>query len=247
MSDTHTHIDSLVKGNDIVLFMKGNASFPMCGFSGRAIQILKAVGVDPKTLKTVNVLEDDEIRQGIKEYSQWPTIPQLYIKGEFIGGADIVRQLHASGELKQKLGDLAASPTPPTVCDALPVSFFAQPSGKPASEFPMVLRSEESVEFANANHDYPQRIRYWRQGQLLMAEISKIDGSDAQQQVGGTGCVDGAAPYANTLDYAYTPGAGGPGANPIYLAQWTASAIGEELTTATCDALRLHLEVKAAP
>lgn len=74
-----------------------------------------------------------------------------------------------------------------------------------------------------------------------------VDGSDAQQQVGGTGCVDGAAPYANTLDYAYTPGAGGPGANPIYLAQWTASAIGEELTTATCDALRLHLEVKAAP
>ena len=74
-----------------------------------------------------------------------------------------------------------------------------------------------------------------------------VDGSDAQQQVGGTGCVDGEQPYATTLDYAYTPGAGGPGANPIYLAQWTASAIGEEVTTPTCDALRLHLEVKAAP
>lgn len=74
-----------------------------------------------------------------------------------------------------------------------------------------------------------------------------VDRSDAQQQVGGTGCVEGAAPYATTLDYAYTPGAGGPDANPIYLAQWTATGIGEEVTTATCDALRLHLEVKAAP
>ena len=103
MSDTHTRIDSLVKGNDIVLFMKGNASFPMCGFSGRAIQILKAVGVDPKTLKTVNVLEDDEIRQGIKEYSQWPTIPQLYIKGEFIGGSDIMLEMYESGEMQKML------------------------------------------------------------------------------------------------------------------------------------------------
>ena len=104
MSDTQTRIDSLVKGNDIVLFMKGNASFPMCGFSGRAIRILKAVGVDPKTLKTVNVLEDDEIRQGIKEYSQWPTIPQLYIKGEFIGGSDIMMEMYESGELQQAVG-----------------------------------------------------------------------------------------------------------------------------------------------
>ena len=103
MSDTHTHIDSLVKGNDIVLFMKGNASFPMCGFSGRAIQILKACGVDPKAVVTVNVLEDEEIRQGIKEYSHWPTIPQLYVKGEFIGGSDIMMEMYESGELKQAL------------------------------------------------------------------------------------------------------------------------------------------------
>ena len=104
MSDTHTRIDSLVKGNDIVLFMKGNASFPMCGFSGRAIQILKAVGVDTRALKTVNVLEDDGIRQGIKEYSNWPTIPQLYVKGEFIGGSDIMMEMYESGELQQMLG-----------------------------------------------------------------------------------------------------------------------------------------------
>jgi monothiol glutaredoxin len=104
MSDTQHRIDDLVKNNEIVLFMKGNASFPMCGFSGRAVQILKACGVDPKTLKTVNVLEDEAIRQGIKEYSNWPTIPQLYIKGEFIGGSDIMMEMYESGELQQTLG-----------------------------------------------------------------------------------------------------------------------------------------------
>lgn len=103
MSDTQQRIDELVKGNDVLLFMKGNASFPQCGFSGRAIQILKACGVDPKAVKTVNVLEDDEIRAGIKDYSQWPTIPQLYIKGEFIGGSDIMMEMYESGELKKTL------------------------------------------------------------------------------------------------------------------------------------------------
>jgi len=103
MSDSQQQIDQLVKSNDIVLFMKGSASFPMCGFSGRAIQILKACGVDTKTVKTVNVLEDDGIRQGIKDYSNWPTIPQLYIKGEFIGGSDIMMEMYESGELKQAI------------------------------------------------------------------------------------------------------------------------------------------------
>ncbi|MDP3373680.1 MAG: Grx4 family monothiol glutaredoxin [Hydrogenophaga sp.] len=101
MSDAQTRIDQLVKTNDIVLFMKGNASFPMCGFSGRAIQILKACAVDPKAVKTENVQEDDGVRQGIKEYSNWPTIPQLYIKGEFIGGSDIMMEMYESGELQQ--------------------------------------------------------------------------------------------------------------------------------------------------
>jgi len=101
MNDTQQRIDQLVKNNDILLFMKGSASFPMCGFSGRAIQILKACGVDPKAIATVNVLEDQEIRQGIKDYSNWPTIPQLYIKGEFIGGSDIMMEMYESGELKQ--------------------------------------------------------------------------------------------------------------------------------------------------
>ena len=103
MSDAQQRIDELVKSNEVVLFMKGNASFPQCGFSGRAVEILKACGLDPKALKTVNVLEDAEIRAGIKEYSSWPTIPQLYVKGEFIGGSDIMMELYENGELQQAL------------------------------------------------------------------------------------------------------------------------------------------------
>jgi monothiol glutaredoxin len=103
MSDTQQRIDELVKGNTVLLFMKGTASFPQCGFSGRAIQILKACGLDTKEIKTVNVLEDPEIRAGIKDYSQWPTIPQLYVKGEFIGGSDIMMEMYENGELQQVL------------------------------------------------------------------------------------------------------------------------------------------------
>ena len=108
MSDTQQRIAQLVKDNEVLLFMKGSASFPMCGFSGRAIQILKACGVEPKDVKTVNVLDDAEIRQGIKEFSNWPTIPQLYVKGEFIGGSDIMMELYESGELQQILGTTTA-------------------------------------------------------------------------------------------------------------------------------------------
>jgi monothiol glutaredoxin len=104
MSDTQQRIDELVKNNDVLLFMKGDATFPQCGFSGRAVQILKACGVDSKAVKTVNVLEDEAIRNGIKEYSNWPTIPQLYVKGEFIGGSDIMMEMYESGELQKALG-----------------------------------------------------------------------------------------------------------------------------------------------
>jgi len=101
MNEAQQRIETLVKNNRVVLFMKGTAQFPMCGFSGRAIQILKACGVnDPKT---VNVLEDEAVRQGIKEYSNWPTIPQLYIAGEFVGGSDIMTEMFESGELQQVL------------------------------------------------------------------------------------------------------------------------------------------------
>jgi monothiol glutaredoxin len=108
MSDTQQRIDDLVKQNDIVLFMKGTASVPQCGFSGRAVQILKACGVEPKAIATVNVLDDAEIRAGIKDYSNWPTIPQLYLKGEFVGGSDIMMEMYESGELQSMLGTSAA-------------------------------------------------------------------------------------------------------------------------------------------
>ena len=101
MSDVQQQIDSLVKGHRVVLFMKGTAQFPMCGFSGRAIQVLKACGASD--LKTVNVLEDEGIRQGIKEYANWPTLPQLYVGGEFVGGSDIMMEMYQSGELQQML------------------------------------------------------------------------------------------------------------------------------------------------
>ncbi|MEY3264614.1 MAG: monothiol glutaredoxin, Grx4 family [Pseudomonadota bacterium] len=101
MSEIQTWIKETVTGHPVVLFMKGTAQFPQCGFSGRAIEVLKASGVED--LVTINVLEDDGVRQGIKEFSNWPTIPQLYVKGEFIGGADILNEMFESGELKTLL------------------------------------------------------------------------------------------------------------------------------------------------
>lgn len=101
MSDVQTWIKETVTEHPVVLFMKGTAQFPQCGFSGRAVQLLKACGVD--NIVTVNVLEDSAVRRGIKEYSNWPTIPQLYVKGEFIGGADIMGEMFESGELQNLL------------------------------------------------------------------------------------------------------------------------------------------------
>jgi monothiol glutaredoxin len=101
MSEVQDWIKETVTTNDIVLFMKGTAQFPQCGFSGRAIQLLKANGV--ANIVTINVLENPEVRQGIKEYSNWPTVPQLYVHGEFVGGTDIMNEMHESGELKSLL------------------------------------------------------------------------------------------------------------------------------------------------
>ena len=105
MDEVQKRIDDLVKGNKVMLFMKGTAQFPQCGFSGRAVQVLKACGVDD--LATFNVLEDEEVRQGIKAYANWPTIPQLYVGGEFVGGSDIMMEMYQSGELQQLLGKAA--------------------------------------------------------------------------------------------------------------------------------------------
>ena len=101
MSAVIQRIDQLVKSNEVVLFMKGTPQFPQCGFSGRAAQILKACGVNQYA--SVNVLEDQEVRESIKQYANWPTIPQLYVKGEFVGGSDIMMEMYESGELQQLL------------------------------------------------------------------------------------------------------------------------------------------------
>ena len=102
MSDARDRIDQLVKNNDIVLFMKGTALFPQCGFSSRAVAILDHLGV---AFETVDVLQDPEIRQGIKDYSDWPTVPQLYVKGEFLGGSDIMMEMFEAGELQRLIDE----------------------------------------------------------------------------------------------------------------------------------------------
>ena len=101
MSDNQARIAELVKANEVVLFMKGTPLFPQCGFSSRAVTILERLGAN---FETVDVLQDPQIRQGIKEYSDWPTVPQLYVKGEFVGGSDIMMEMFESGELQQLLG-----------------------------------------------------------------------------------------------------------------------------------------------
>jgi len=102
MTDATQRIEEIVKKSDIVLFMKGTALFPQCGFSSRAIAILDHLGVP---FETVDVLQDPEVRQGIKDYSDWPTVPQLYVKGEFVGGSDIMMEMFEAGELQQLLED----------------------------------------------------------------------------------------------------------------------------------------------
>lgn len=99
-------LDDLMAANPVVLFMKGSKDFPQCGFSARAVQVLKVLGVD---FKDVDVLADMDVRQGIKEYAQWPTIPQLYVRGEFVGGSDIMIEMYERGELQEMLGDLASA------------------------------------------------------------------------------------------------------------------------------------------
>ncbi|MCO6052135.1 Grx4 family monothiol glutaredoxin [Mesorhizobium sp. RP14(2022)] len=102
MTAINDYIDSEVKSQDVVLFMKGTPGFPQCGFSGQVVQILDYLGVD---YKGVNVLTSAELRQGIKDYSSWPTIPQLYVKGEFVGGCDIIREMFQAGELQSFFED----------------------------------------------------------------------------------------------------------------------------------------------
>ncbi|GAB5486783.1 MAG: Grx4 family monothiol glutaredoxin [Parasphingorhabdus sp.] len=107
MSDVNTKIDGVVNGNDVVLFMKGTPLFPQCGFSSKAVAILEHLGVG---FESVDVLQDMEVRQGIKEYSDWPTIPQLYVKGEFVGGSDIMMEMYEAGELGELMAEKKVAP-----------------------------------------------------------------------------------------------------------------------------------------
>jgi len=107
MSDIQDTIRKQVTGNKVVLYMKGTPQFPQCGFSATAIEILRRCGVDAPA--TFNVLQDPELRQGVKEFSNWPTVPQLYVNGEFVGGCDIMREMFQSGELQQLLASQQAS------------------------------------------------------------------------------------------------------------------------------------------
>lgn len=102
MSDINAFIDNSVKSNDVFLFMKGTPDFPQCGFSGQVVQILNYIGVE---YSSANVLESDELREGIKTFTNWPTIPQLYVKGEFVGGADIIKEMFQAGELQGLLSE----------------------------------------------------------------------------------------------------------------------------------------------
>ncbi len=102
MSDTNTRIQSEIDETPVVLFMKGTPVFPQCGFSSAVVQVLTHIGVP---FKGVNVLEDGDIREGIKQFSNWPTIPQLYVKGEFVGGCDIIREMYESGELENLMAE----------------------------------------------------------------------------------------------------------------------------------------------
>lgn len=106
MSDTNSRISDIVNSKDVVLFMKGTPLFPQCGFSSRAVAILEHLGV---AYDSVDVLQDAEVRQGIKVYSDWPTIPQLYVKGEFVGGSDIMMEMFEAGELEQLMQDAAVA------------------------------------------------------------------------------------------------------------------------------------------
>jgi monothiol glutaredoxin len=107
MTEIHSWIDNVVKTNDVALFMKGTPEQPMCGFSARVVQMLNYLAVP---YQAVNVLDSDQVREGIKSYSDWPTIPQLYVKGEFVGGCDIVTEMFQSGELKQTLEQKGLQP-----------------------------------------------------------------------------------------------------------------------------------------
>jgi len=144
-SELRTRIEETIRKNPIVLFMKGSKRFPQCGFSASVVQVLGELAVP---FETVNVLADPALREGIKEYSEWPTIPQLYIRGEFVGGADIVREMHQNGELRALVDGLAAAPATPVAAPKLTLTAVAADALREAGGDPGdVLRFAVSPRF----------------------------------------------------------------------------------------------------
>ena len=177
MSETQSRIKELIQSSPVVLFMKGDKQMPQCGFSARAIEVLLSTGVD---FETVDVLADPEIRQGIKDYSQWPTIPQLYVNQEFIGGSDIVTQMHGSGELHELLGVTYEPPTPPaiTMTDAFVSAIKAAMADAPGGGLPRLQISPRFEYGFGMSQEAPGDFHVESNGLTILVDPSTSERSD---------------------------------------------------------------------
>ena len=177
MSDISSTIENIVSENKIVLFMKGDKQMPQCGFSARALSTLQSLGVE---FETVNVLADPEIRQGIKDYSNWPTIPQLYVNKEFIGGSDIVTQMFEAGELHELLGVTYTPPTPPTitVTDAFVAAINAAMADAPGNGLPRLQISPRFEYGFGLSDEAPGDFKVETNGMTILVDRSTAERAD---------------------------------------------------------------------
>lgn len=177
MSDAHATIENLVKANKVVLFMKGDRQMPQCGFSAKAIEALTSTGVD---YETVNVLADPSIRQGIKDYSNWPTIPQLYVDQEFIGGSDIVTQMHGSGELHTLLGVTYTPPAAPelTLTDSFVTAIQAAMENAPGGGAPRLQISPRFEYGFGMSEEAPGDFKVESNGLTILVDASTAERAD---------------------------------------------------------------------
>lgn len=177
MSDIRSTIENIVNENKVVLFMKGDRQMPQCGFSARAVSTLQSLGID---YETVNVLADPSIRQGIKDYSNWPTIPQLYVNKEFIGGSDIVTQMFESGELHELMGVTYSPPTPPTitVTDAFVTAITAAMSNAPGGGLPRLQISPRFEYGFGLSEETPGDFKVETNGMTILVDRSTAERAD---------------------------------------------------------------------
>ena len=177
MSDINSTIENIVNENKVVLFMKGDRQMPQCGFSARAISALQSLGVE---YETVNVLADPNIRQGIKDYSNWPTIPQLYVNQEFIGGSDILTQMFESGELHELVGVTYTPPSPPqiTVTDAFVTAITAAMAGAPGGGLPRLQVSPRFEYGFGLSEEAPGDFKVETNGMTILVDRSTAERAD---------------------------------------------------------------------